>query len=108
MRRSGSQPTQAQSRRESTHERVARMASPTDPKTDSTEAGETQEGTNVNKIRDILFGSQMRDYERRFAGLEDRLAKAIDSLREEIKRQMDSLEVFTREEVESLGQRLKT
>ena len=84
------------------------MASSTDPKTDATEAGETQEGTNVNKIRDILFGSQMRDYERRFAGLEDRLGKAIDSLREEIKKQMESLEVFTREELESLGQRLKT
>jgi len=84
------------------------MASSTDPKTDATEAGETHEGTNVNKIRDILFGSQMRDYERRFAGLEDRLGKAIDSLREEIKKQMESLEVFTREELESLGQRLKT
>jgi DNA anti-recombination protein RmuC len=84
------------------------MASSTDPKSDPTKAGETQEGTNVNKIRDILFGSQMRDYERRFAGLEDRLAKAIDSLREEIKKQMDALEAFTREEVESLGQRLKS
>jgi L-2-hydroxyglutarate oxidase LhgO len=84
------------------------MASSTDPKTNPTGVGETQEGTNVNKIRDILFGSQMRDYERRFAGLEDRLAKAIDSLREEMKKQMDSLEVFNREEIESLGQRLKT
>jgi DNA repair exonuclease SbcCD ATPase subunit len=84
------------------------MASSTDPKTNPAEAGEAQEGTNVNKIRDILFGSQMRDYERRFAGLEDRLAKAIDSLREEMKKQMDSLEVFNREEIESLGQRLKT
>ena len=28
---------------------------------------------NVDKIRDILFGGQMRDYERRFQELEDRL-----------------------------------
>ena len=29
---------------------------------------------NVDKIRDILFGSQMRDYDRRFSTLEERLS----------------------------------
>ncbi len=84
------------------------MTSPTDPKSDPTEAVETQEGTNVNKIRDILFGSQMRDYEKRFMRLEERLVKTVDGLREELKKQVDSLESFTRKEIESLGQRLKT
>jgi hypothetical protein len=32
--------------------------------------GEIREGANVDKIRDILFGSQMRDYEKRFARLD--------------------------------------
>ena len=32
---------------------------------------------NVDKIRQILFGGQMRDYEDRFAELEARLAKTI-------------------------------
>jgi len=83
------------------------MAS-TEIKHDPLGGGENQEGTNVNKIRDILFGSQMRDYEQRFARVEERLAKATDNLREEMKKQVNSLESFTRQELESLSQRLKT
>lgn len=65
------------------------------------------EGAKVDKIRDILFGSQMREYEKRFARLEEQIAKALDSIREDVKRRFDSLEVFTQQEVESLSQRLK-
>jgi hypothetical protein len=32
---------------------------------------------NIDKIRDILFGSNMRDYEQRFARLEEALKKGI-------------------------------
>ena len=32
-------------------------------------------GGNIEKVRDILFGSQMRDTDRRFSRLEDRLAQ---------------------------------
>lgn len=32
-------------------------------------------GGNVDKIRDILFGGQMRDYDRRFARVEDRITQ---------------------------------
>jgi hypothetical protein len=69
--------------------------------------GEQREGANVDKIRDILFGSQMRDYEKRFARLEERFAKASDTLREDFKKRFDSLESFVGQELESLGQRLK-
>jgi DNA repair exonuclease SbcCD ATPase subunit len=70
--------------------------------------GEIREGANVDKIRDILFGSQMRDYEKRFVRLEERLAKASDALRDDLKKRFDSLESFVQQEVEALGQRLKT
>jgi methyl-accepting chemotaxis protein len=70
--------------------------------------GEIREGANVDKIRDILFGSQMRDYDKRFGRLEERLAKAADALREDLKKRFDSLESFVQQEVESLHQRLKT
>jgi len=70
--------------------------------------GEIREGANVDKIRDILFGSQMRDYEKRFARLEERLAKASDALRDDLKKRFDSLESFVQQEMEALGQRLKT
>jgi DNA repair exonuclease SbcCD ATPase subunit len=70
--------------------------------------GEVREGQNVDKIRDILFGSQMRDYEKRFVRLEERLAKASDALRDDLKKRFDSLESFVQQEIEALGQRLKT
>src|SRR5208283_6132020 len=65
------------------------------------------EGANVDKIRDILFGSQMREYEKRFTRLEEQVAKSLDGIREDVKRRLDSLEAFTQQEVESLSQRLK-
>jgi DNA repair exonuclease SbcCD ATPase subunit len=70
--------------------------------------GEVREGQNVDKIRDILFGSQMRDYEKRFIRLEERLAKASDALRDDLKKRFDSLESFVQQEMDALGQRLKT
>lgn len=69
--------------------------------------GELREGANVDKIRDILFGSNMREYEKRFARLEERLTKSSDALREDLNKRFDSLESYVREELESLGQRLK-
>jgi len=70
--------------------------------------GDIREGANVDKIRDILFGSQMRDYDKRFVRLEERLAKASDALRDDLKKRFDSLEAFVQQEVESLHQRLRT
>jgi len=70
--------------------------------------GELREGANVEKIRDILFGSNMREYEKRFARLEDRLTKSSEALREDLKTRFDSLESYVREEMESLNQRLKS
>ena len=68
---------------------------------------EATEGANVDKIRDILFGSQMREYEKRFARLEEQVAKSLESMREDVKKRVDSLEAFTQQELDSLGQRLK-
>jgi len=70
--------------------------------------GELREGANVDKIRDILFGNNMREYEKRFARLEERLTKSSEALRDDLKKRFDSLESFMREEMESLGTRLKT
>lgn len=70
--------------------------------------GELREGANVDKIRDILFGNNMREYEKRFARLEERLTKSSEALREDLKKRFDSLESYVREELESLGTRMKT
>lgn len=61
---------------------------------------------NVDRIREILFGGQMREYERRFARLEERLLKESADLREDLKRGFSSLESYVKQEVESLSSRL--
>lgn len=70
-------------------------------------AGELSGAGNVDKIRDILFGGQMRDYERKFARLEERLLKESTELRDELKKRFDALEGYIGKEVDSLGDRLK-
>lgn len=65
-------------------------------------------GGNLDKVRDILFGGQMRDYEKRFNRLEDRLVKECSSIRDDIKKRLDSLEMYIKQEVEALNEGLKT
>src|SRR5271154_6148039 len=62
---------------------------------------------NVDKIRDILFGSQMRDYETRFARLEKAVAKETAEIRETSRRRADQLEQYIKREFEMLESRLK-
>ena len=68
--------------------------------------GETA-GGNIDKIRDILFGNQMREYERRFSRLEERLVKEFTDSRDETKKRLDSIEVYVRQEIEALNEVLK-
>jgi hypothetical protein len=63
---------------------------------------------NVDRIREILFGSQMREYGQRFAQMEERFLRETGELKAEVRRRLDSLEAYTRQEVESLADRLKT
>ena len=65
-------------------------------------------GGNLEKIRDILFGAQVHDFEKRFARLEERLMKETSDARAETKKRFDSLESFLKKELESLGDRLKS
>ena len=63
---------------------------------------------NVDKIRDILFGAQMRDYDHRFARLEESLMKESADLRESARKHFDALETYIRKEFEALESRLKS
>lgn len=64
-------------------------------------------GANLEKIRDILFGAQVHDFEKRFARLEERLLKETSDARAETKKRFETLENFIKKEIESLGDRLK-
>lgn len=60
---------------------------------------------NVDKIRDILFGGQMRDYERRFRQLEERQAKELERYNEALEQRINGLESFVRKELDKLAAR---
>jgi len=63
---------------------------------------------NLEKIRDILIGSQMREVEKRFARLEERLIKLSSDLRDDLNKSLASLETFVKKEIESLNHRFLT
>lgn len=64
-------------------------------------------GSSLEKVRDLLFGGQMRDYERKFARLEERLVQEATEVREDVKKRLAALEAYMRAEVESLSERLR-
>jgi len=77
-------------------------------KDETVAAADLAGGGNLDKIREILFGVQIRESDKKFARLEERLLKESSDLREEIKKRFDALEVYVKKEVESLTSRLKS
>jgi IMP dehydrogenase/GMP reductase len=67
-----------------------------------------EDGGNIDKVRDILFGGQMRDYERRFQKLEERLLQETSALKDEVRKRLATLEQFMKQEAASLAERIKT
>jgi DNA repair exonuclease SbcCD ATPase subunit len=63
---------------------------------------------NVDKIRDILFGTQMRDYESRFARLEETFIKETVEIHETSRRRFEQLESFIHKEFETVQARFKS
>ena len=78
------------------------------PERNGTGGANLDESGNVDRIRHILFGSQMRDYDSRFQRLEERLAKDAADLRGDLQKRLDDLESFIRGEVESLTGRQRS
>ena len=75
---------------------------------DTTERDAAAAGTgNLEKVRDILFGHQMREVDRRFVRLEERIIKETRDLRDDMKRRLDALEAYTNKETEALAAQLR-
>jgi chromosome segregation ATPase len=68
------------------------------------QAPETPE--SLDKVRDILFGGQMRAVETRIHSLEERLLREQQALRADFARQVGDLEAFARKELTDLLERL--
>ena len=67
-----------------------------------------ENGDSIEKVREILFGGQMRDYEGRFSDLENRLTQRMDRLGKELEKRIERLNTYTKREVDKLSDRLKT
>jgi hypothetical protein len=63
---------------------------------------------NLEKVRDILFGAQMRDYDRRFTRLEERLLKEVSDARDDARRRFDQIENFFKQELAAMSERLRS
>ena len=61
---------------------------------------------SLDKVRDILFGSQMRAVETRLQGMEERLRQEHENIRSDFTKQTESLDALIRSEVEALTERL--
>ena len=61
---------------------------------------------SLDKVRDILFGGQMRAVETRLQGLEERLRREHEALRSDFAKQVESLDAFIRSEAQMLAERL--
>lgn len=70
-------------------------------------AGEAAGSGNLEKVRDILFGSQMQALDRRFQKLEERIVKETSLLRDETKKRLDDLDGYVKREVDSLVDRIR-
>lgn len=62
---------------------------------------------NIDKIREILFGGYVRDYDRRFKRLEDRLSQEQGHLREDISQRIRAMEELLNNELDNLVEKSK-
>ena len=61
---------------------------------------------SLDKVRDILFGGQMRAVESRLQGLEERLMREQATMRTDFSKQLADLDATAKRETQVLGERL--
>lgn len=65
------------------------------------------EEASLDKVRDILFGAQSREFEKRFTQLENRLLEESRAMRQELMLSLDNLKTQMNEEVQGLVGKLQ-
>jgi len=71
---------------------------------DTTNAEATPE--SLDKVRDILFGGQMRAVDSRLRSLEERIAQEQQTMRSEFNRQLAELDAQMKRDVAALGEKI--
>jgi hypothetical protein len=69
--------------------------------------GPADGAASIDKVRDLLFGTQLRELDRRFARLEERLVKETGQLREDLKARLEAADAYARTEADSLGDQIR-
>jgi hypothetical protein len=64
-------------------------------------------GAGIDQLREIIVGGQLREYERRFARMEARLASDLAEIREEVRARFTALEQHVRDEFDSVAVELR-
>jgi exonuclease VII large subunit len=75
-----------------------------DPKKPAADAGADR---NVDQIRDILFGGQMRDYERRFQELNQRFEAELARMRDAQDKRLAQIDKRIDDQLDKLGKLLR-
>ena len=65
------------------------------------------DAVSVDKIRDILFGNQMQDYDRRFSEMEERFLQRFKDLESETARSLSAFESNTKKHLDSLAHQFR-
>lgn len=74
---------------------------------EATEAVEDLTATSLDKVREILFGQEIRKNDQRFSKMEERLIKEITLLGSETKKRLDALDSVSHAEIDGLAKTLK-
>src|SRR5437868_13612904 len=61
----------------------------------------------VDKIRDLLFGNQMQDYDRRFSKLEERFLQRFKEIESETARNLSAHDSNAKKQIDSLAGQLR-
>jgi chromosome segregation ATPase len=67
----------------------------------------SSEAPGVDKIRELLFGNQMQDYDRRFSMLEERFQQRVRDAEAEAARNLAGMESSIKKQLESLAAQLR-
>lgn len=65
------------------------------------------ETVGVDKIRDLLFGNQMQDYDRRFSNLEERFLQRLKDVEAESSRGLSAFELNSKKQIDSVVGQLR-
>jgi len=66
-------------------------------------APSTGDAPGVDKIRELLFGNQMQDYDKRFSLLQDRFLQKIREMEAESARSLQTMESSIKKQLESIA-----